>query len=128
MPSLWHVGCSKPIFAAVEHISARRRPILQDDGPHWVGSFATTHQAPDLLTSRQDQLLPGESLSMNGALEVGTEGHGIAAGGLYPGTQGPEVGTRGVQSCWTWKGLGGTDIRPQSESQGVELVSPGLEI
>lgn len=139
-PSLWNVGCSKPIFAAVEHISARRRPILQDDGPHWVGSFATTHQAPDLLTSRQDQLLPGESLSMNGALEVGTEGHGIAAGGLYPGTQGPEVGTRGVQSCWmglaclgkglslSWKGLGGTDIRPQFESQGVELVSPGLEI
>lgn len=88
-PSLWNVGC-KPIFAAVEHISARRRPILnlhsgrdspgrplttverrravkvQNNGPHWVGYFA---KAPELLTSKKDNCCLA-SLSMNEALET----------------------------------------------------------
>lgn len=87
-PSLWNAGC-KPIFAAVEHISARRQPILnlhsgrdspgplttaerrravkvQDNGPHWVGYFG---KAPELLTSKKEDCCLA-SLSMNGALET----------------------------------------------------------
>lgn len=49
---------------------------MQDDGLHWVGSFATTHQAPDLLTSKRGPTAAWR-VAVNGALETELKAVGL---------------------------------------------------